>query len=961
MFFETLNIRGFGCLRSRVVFSPDKLNLAVADNETGKSTLVSALLAAFYGVVDDLRERRDKRPHRRNVTPWTDPEQFGLDLDFTSENRRWRIERDFSSGDVRLIDRETNRDHAAEYHRGRGSYAIGEELVGLPVDEFLKSFYLKQEEILEIRESKGLTHYIQGVATALEGGVSSELAIQRLRDARESYSFPGSRDGLKIENAIKRFTVERESHLEEIEKLERARRDIEPDTGRLVRIEVDMEKLRKDRDDAVRLGNWAEAQELRRIIESQGRLKAEFDALTKTADELKNYADFPAPKWEQLISLSSRVTEVSASVSKLEARLQDEIEKPIARVEADLQAERDLAGVQEAEARELETALSRLGDRQDRRTQAAFSRDKLADDLKNSGLDRNRYGRLAGIFNKINPEEKRFIEGFRAAYAEEEVRYRELKTRREWHERERALIVGRQRKIAGTANFFFLLAAVSIIASGVLLLLTKGIANQDWLWKILAGLGFVFGAVGAVTRGTSSGGDVGALKKLENELTETIKEEDEAKLRLERIGRELTELGGKLGFEGGHELLAEYLAFDEARDRIEPLQVAEKEYDRANDEFIEAANQLGRFFNRAGSDLPESELALDGGRELLRRYREAVRLGDEYRALKAKKNELETDLIRLRRDFDSNRQLCEEILRSGGVVKLEPLEEAVAAFREAREKHIQYQKVASEQLPRIRADLLADVDVTAKRERLELLLVKVGAASPESELTHQKEYYRDAADRLTREEERLREERDAINRRIVLTYDRYQTHYPTLRRKIEELDEAISRAETFRSEIETAVSIMSEISREVYRSWAAALSEEAAPFLEALNPRYGDLRFKEDLSFSVRDRNLERVIESSEAETILSTGARDEVFLSARLGIACYLSRGAHGSIPIVLDEPLAAADDDKFLTGMRFLMETLSRKHQVMVMSCHEERHRWLMEKLPDLYQLRIHPIVLR
>jgi len=91
------------------------------------------------------------------------------------------------------------------------------------------------------------------------------------------------------------------------------------------------------------------------------------------------------------------------------------------------------------------------------------------------------------------------------------------------------------------------------------------------------------------------------------------------------------------------------------------------------------------------------------------------------------------------------------------------------------------------------------------------------------------------------------------------------------------------------------------------------LSEETAPFLTALNPRYGELSFKEDLSFTVRDKSVNRVIPSSEAEAILSTGARDEVFLAARLGIACYLARGARGPVPIVLDEPLSAMDDDKF------------------------------------------------
>ncbi len=138
------------------------------------------------------------------------------------------------------------------------------------------------------------------------------------------------------------------------------------------------------------------------------------------------------------------------------------------------------------------------------------------------------------------------------------------------------------------------------------------------------------------------------------------------------------------------------------------------------------------------------------------------------------------------------------------------------------------------------------------------------------------------------------------------------------------------------------------------------MSEEAAPFLENLNPRYEKLQFDEDLSFTIRDRNFDRTLTSSEIDNVLSSGARDEVFLAARLGISAYLAKGVKGSMPIVLDEPLSSADDDKFLSGMRFFLDVLSRNHQVLIMSCHEERHRWLRDQMKNLFDERVHIIAL-
>jgi hypothetical protein len=77
---------------------------------------------------------------------------------------------------------------------------------------------------------------------------------------------------------------------------------------------------------------------------------------------------------------------------------------------------------------------------------------------------------------------------------------------------------------------------------------------------------------------------------------------------------------------------------------------------------------------------------------------------------------------------------------------------------------------------------------------------------------------------------------------------------------------------------------MKEISGQVYKAWARALSQDAENFLENLNPRYSRFEFKEDLSFSIMDKKLNKVLRSTEVDAHLSAGAKDEISLAARLG-----------------------------------------------------------------------------
>ncbi len=952
MFFEALKIHGFGCLRAEAAFVPDKLNLVIADNETGKSTLVSALLAALYGIEEDRRKIVSKRPHLDSVLPWIDPDQFGITLDLTIDDTRWRIERDFHNRSVRLIDRETGKDHADDYHKGKGNYRIGEELVGMRVDDFLKCFYLEQQGFNQIRDKGRLTEHVQQAATAQEGGVTSEKAIEALSQALRKYPYPSSSQGLMIENALKRYRSRLDELTAQMDNLTRQREEIEPKCARLGSIERDIERLTEERQHNIQLGNRAELIELKQIFAKQDQLKTKLAELNATADKLKDYADFPTDKWEELISLTTRLEESSATIEKLRLEVKAKADV-LTEIDDKLKKYPNLQEISRKDVAEFETAVSLLKDHRERFERTKQERDQVEVDLAGDGFDQDSYNRFKQIFEQLDNEDVEFIEGFRIAYAQEEADFREKRARREglqisYEQLEQA----RKRKLA-VSRIFFMLFAVMIIAGGFMIVLSM----QPWLGKILAGAGILLGAVGAIILSSSRSS---GLRKSGDEYNTARDEEAQAHKELEDIKKRLDEIALSVEMSDREELLEAYKDLERMKKAAGSLLEAQHNLERIQADDREALKRVGRFFDKAGETITEDEHVMDAARELLERYHAVVELKDRHRTISETKKQLKDDLERSENELKEHRKQITNILHLGGVEKTEPLERAAKEFHRGMDKQRQYKQIVDERIPAIERELLSETELKAKQDRLEHLketgTPDDGGTAPE----HKKEYYRERADECSGKMDKLSEERLDIKQRIAVVYEQYQSQYPELHREFSDLKEGLDRAEAFQTEVQASIEIMEEIASEVYRIWAAALSEETAPLLNALNPKYTEMKFGNDLSFSITDGQSGRIISSDEMEHILSTGARDEIYLAARLGIAGYLARGAKGSLPVVLDEPLATADDEKFLSGMKFFLDDLSRCHQVLIMSCHVQRHRWLERNMTDLYNERVHLIEL-
>ncbi len=177
MILRTLGIAGFGRLRDRrFTFAPG-LNVIFGENESGKSTLCSAIAATLYGL--------DRR--KEMWRPW-DGGPFATTLAYELANgREIEVARDYDAKAPRVYDR-NGTDLSAELGEGR-SLVPGKAHLGIGLDAFWNAAYVRQQQ-MPIDEGKDASAVADALAHALDGGPREDAArgaLKRIDDALRTH------------------------------------------------------------------------------------------------------------------------------------------------------------------------------------------------------------------------------------------------------------------------------------------------------------------------------------------------------------------------------------------------------------------------------------------------------------------------------------------------------------------------------------------------------------------------------------------------------------------------------------------------------------------------------------------------------------------------------------------------------------------------------------------------------
>lgn len=196
-----------------------------------------------------------------------------------------------------------------------------------------------------------------------------------------------------------------------------------------------------------------------------------------------------------------------------------------------------------------------------------------------------------------------------------------------------------------------------------------------------------------------------------------------------------------------------------------------------------------------------------------------------------------------------------------------------------------------------------------------------------------------------------------LERRLVPELDTYRTSYEAITERIEADEAALRRAQGFSDAAELAKEVLTGVAKETHLDWSSRLNRAAGEVLERVGGEHQQISFGDSLKFVVRDRNGGHEWDQRDVEERLSAGARDQVFLAIRLALTDYFSPEGD-PLPLILDDPLITYDDARYTEAMRYLTEQTTVR-QVIMLTCHAQRHQWWLSNLPD--QSAVHTLSLR
>lgn len=923
MRIESIHIHGFGCLVERKYdFPENQAALILEDNESGKSTLAAAIIAGLCGF--PKRKQAGEPVKLKDIyKPW-DSDSYCIEMDIIVNGKRLRIERDFARDKFIVRDRDTNRDISAEFDSD-----LTGQLLGLPVDDFRRVAFISGKEAHTFSSSQN----IQARLSALVDGSQEDSSADKAIAALESTGYTLDGRPIKLETALGRLAKSIDETKRRMNQLDAAL-----DAAGVEAHQLDEENAAHDKLTA-RLSDIEGEYCLARLAEVRGQIQSaavssdEVNALKSELSELEQYAKFPAERSKQLANAVARLKERQAQLIGLKTRLEN-LEKEAEELNSRLDTTRQFASLETGYLTEIGVLEQAIRTSQDA---AARKREEIELEkrmLAAEGVDLDCALEARIKFQSISEAQREFLR----LYNESDLQLTAEQSKMEaaasdaMAQLHRTGQKGSQRRFAG----YGLLSAGLLcgIVPLVLFILHKIPPVAALIGTFVGVLAAAVGVINLM-RAYSAGAEVKA------HLT---RDYEDAQARLEHIVSAREEQKGRL------ESIAAQLGFPDARDVINAFRNCERSLSRSQSitslqaQMDQAADSLQSATERALRRLADLGMTCDSADVLDTLGRASDRLS-KHITDRNKLREAERNISTLMSDISVRQEAVEEekkvvstILSDAGIDNTLELDEALARFSESEACHRRYRQIREIQLPAAQKYLLPE-DTLAKIAADEADLVAQtegracsGEVRPSSDVEADRQTVRKELDSTI---DRIRE----LEKSVGACVDSYRREYPALQQNLGELEAELEKVNRFGRALQIARDIMKNVSENTHRRWAAALNEQAAGILPSLNPDYDTLCFDDSLSFTIRHTSDNRIIEKTNVDACLSTGAKDQIYLAVRLACCAELSRLSE-TIPIILDDPFMAADDMRFRRGLQFLAEKAAKDNQVIILSCHRDRH---------------------
>ncbi len=944
----------FGCLSGSYSFFDDRANVVVEENERGKSTLVAAILAGLYGLSPS--RPRDRLTEKETYQPWKGgPYRVELEIE-DDRGRSLRIERDFGEGKIRplrVTDLSANKDVTEEFRIGKSEFAVGEHLLGSRHDPmsrevFLKTCLVKQLETEEVgkdpKDRRGLLDKVQQIFDASGGKATAAKAISVLGEATQKYPTKvWATPTVTIGKEIEKLSAEIEKRKDRIEFLDRERKGAAPSMAKLASLRSDVEGLEARRQQVEYLTRRAEFKETEAALKDDAENRQRLDKLVQRKESLKPYSDFPKEKAAEFDRLTGRLEELR----KHRRRLTESLGKLNADLEAKNSALKQFEGFEAADQdfktrlHDLSTELARLAREVEARSRRLLDAEES---VRKDGFDLSEAEELSRRFSSLDFRDKDLLRKSESRIPEIEAKLVKLETRQKelcrlWKWGRLVVPIG-------------LLIILGLLASGRL-----GLAAEAVVVLILGLAVCMAVAVYVESRAFQRLG-VRNLSEARRRAQEAQQEVRALVEEREGLTARLEEMARTVGFGTTGHLSEAFIRWGPLEDRAKGLESMRRDVEEAQKQVASAKERASVELRKIRVDATPEQIdvtLLEEGEKQMGEYLDTV---SSVKKLEEQTKKNHEEIAEIDREGKALRESIRGILAQAKLPPELAPEEAQPKVEEARQKSEEFHRLTARDIPELERRILPSEEGGEMNRRLESLRLETERRAAERpnlsklEVTRKRSEYQEEVRKTGEEIDRKKDEKRQLFHHLEKVEDTYHEEYPRLTDQVAKLNEDLDRAERFVQSISIATKTLEEISVRSHARWAGTLNERTNEILKHINPRCKELKFDEDLSFTVVPGDGEEPKDQRHIDAQESVGARHQIYLAVRLALADYLS-STDTRLPVILDDPFATSDDERFLSGMRFLCGEFRKNHQVTVLTCHRQRHSELIrEKAPDLLE---------
>ncbi len=961
---------GFGSLvNQKMEFSRNKLNLVLEPNESGKSTIAESIWAVLFDYPPYSKNTAEKMKERDARQP-AQGGPFKVAMDISLGARSLKIVRDFGMRSLRVFDRNKgDLDVSADFLSGPTQDDVGFKLTGMNRDLFKSTCFVGQKELdrNSLDEAEGLCSLLQSLADSSGAATTSATAVSVLDTALSHFPYQGIK--LRVDKLLQQLEDERDRLQALIENLEAERASVESEFQDLNRVESALNAAEQANMATDYFQLCMDAAETdTRLMKAQERLLRVNDLKTQLA-KLAEYRDFPSDRARAVEELWTRRQSRLADHKRTDLELKLK-EKQLQARELEIREKWDAVSTATVEDAQNLASLART--LQEIRTELAESKRKRDDEavrVKECGVELDK---LSGVRTALLNLDARDLDNAQAYNAMINAARDQIKECEGtvWRAMQILPEIEEQRKLkAGTwRNNLTLAGAFAAVSGGVvafLLIAQHQPVHSMIVWPCLV---LCLGLCGAAIFCVTQLGQAKAYREKDflqaNEDKQKFGEKG-TELHNKVMGLEvkLEDLARKACVSSGAELLKHLQTYGTSSMQLKDLDLLDQVIDSREAHLVKLVAQLEPYFNKCRRKVPE--ITPDAALKLSEDINQFL---EESRTVKTSSGSLDHHQSQLKFLTDELKDIDAHLKEHFSLAKVEHPDDPESGYQEfvrALAGHRQWESVKSE-LDRMDQDTTTDLpasELPAIIQRLEstrtglwsriesLIAENPDIASQSPPMVADGSIGQKAATEGSLSE--LRKERDQLLVQIRSATKNYDEKYLGTLEDFEEIEREIVRVRSAKTALELARDTFQRLSEETHSNWSGRLNEISREMLQSLNTEFESLNFSPDLRLTARRKGQSEPLQTANINSQTSGGAREQLHWLARMAVARYLAEQT--ALPIILDEPFAESDDERFLSMMRFLLGTIVGQHQIILFSCHQRRHEWLLDQLNENERLLI------